>query len=280
VQANGKIVGGGDDGSHFAVARYNADGSLDTTFNHTGTLTTSFAGGVAFANDVAIQSDGKIVVVGQAQLGGGGTTQNDFALARYSADGSIDSSFHHTGQVLTSFWHAGADANAVAIGPGGKIVVVGSAGNGPSSSFAVAEYNADGSLNTAFHSGGFTRAFGSLSQATAVQVQADGKVVVAGSADGQFVAARYHANGSADSTFGSHGAAYASFNGYGVPNGMALRPGGNIVLGGTVFTDDTQQLEFALAGFDASGNPDPSVGANGETTTPFAGDASASALAV
>src|SRR5262249_54456915 len=68
VQANGKIVVVGDDGSNFAVARYNADGSLDTTFHHTGTLTTAFAGGVAFANDVALQPDGKIVVVGQAQV--------------------------------------------------------------------------------------------------------------------------------------------------------------------------------------------------------------------
>ena len=104
LQANGKIVAVGDaarpSASDFALARYNPNGSLDTTFSGDGKQTTDF-GGVDVANGVALQGDGKIVAVGQR-----GGTASDFALARYNPNGSLDTSFSGDGKQTTDF---GAD---------------------------------------------------------------------------------------------------------------------------------------------------------------------------
>jgi uncharacterized delta-60 repeat protein len=113
VQADGKIVAAGkSDGGvtnerdhnvyEFALARYNDDGSLDTSFGRAGMVTTYFArrssgeASSSIAEAVAIQRDGKIVAAG---LGNG----YDFALARYTARGSLDRSFGRGGKVLTDF---------------------------------------------------------------------------------------------------------------------------------------------------------------------------------
>ena len=104
LQGDGKIVavgagardGGGRD---FALARYNPNGSLDTSFSGDGKQTTDF-GGFSGASGVALQGDGKIVAVGDA---GGGTTGFDFALARYNPNGSLDTSFSGDGKQTTDF---------------------------------------------------------------------------------------------------------------------------------------------------------------------------------
>src|SRR5262249_4024029 len=121
IQNDGKIVLVGEtqgaNGDDFALARYNPDGSLDTTFGTGGKVTTDFAG-ADDAFSVAIQSDGKIVVAGSSQQ----NTGEDFALARYNSDGTLDTSFGAGGEVLTAI--AGG-ANGVAIQADGKIVAAG-----------------------------------------------------------------------------------------------------------------------------------------------------------
>lgn len=126
--------------SEFALARYNADGTPDTSFSADGRETTDFGGQDFGAYDVALQSDGKIVAVGHT----GGA---DFALARYNATGTLDTSFSGDGKQITDFGdpHYGTDFGAydVALQPDGKIVAVGRSGNG---AFALARYNdTDGS---------------------------------------------------------------------------------------------------------------------------------------
>src|SRR5207247_1649268 len=103
VQQDGKIVvagysynGSNDD---FAVARYNTDGTLDTSFDGDGKLTTPFGGSDDIGFAVAIQGDGKIVVVGRTFNG----SNWDFAVARYNADGSLDTSFDGDGKLTTTF---------------------------------------------------------------------------------------------------------------------------------------------------------------------------------
>src|SRR5207247_301788 len=118
VQPDGKIVvaGGTRDASSndaFALARYNADGSLDTSFNGTGKVTTAI-GSDDFADGVALQPDGKIVAAGYSYDGG---SSYDFALARYNADGSLDTSFNGTGTLTTPFGPGNDDANALAVQP-------------------------------------------------------------------------------------------------------------------------------------------------------------------
>jgi uncharacterized delta-60 repeat protein len=130
--------------SEFALARYNADGTTDTSFSGDGRETTDFGGQDFGAYDVALQSDGKIVAVGH-------TGSGDFALARYNdTDGSLDTSFSGDDEVVTDFGgpHYGTDFGAydVALQSDGRIVAVGRSGNGD---FALARYNdADGSLDT------------------------------------------------------------------------------------------------------------------------------------
>src|SRR5205823_5199649 len=139
----------------FAVARYNADGSLDTTFGSGGTVTTNFGPGATYddADGVAIQSDGKIVVAGTCNRGG---SDNVFAVARYNADGSLDSTFGSGGTVTTDFGLGGSDdsAYAVALQPDGKIVAAGATYlGGVPGDFALARYNPDGTLDSTFGGG-------------------------------------------------------------------------------------------------------------------------------
>src|SRR5688572_8110916 len=114
-------------GAHTAEA---ADGDLDPTFGNNGRVVTNFGGIAAdLANDVALQADGRVVVVGETTSLG---TDSDFGLARYNADGTLDSTFGRGGLVATDFSKGGPTldiANAVAIQSDGKIVVVGTRGN-------------------------------------------------------------------------------------------------------------------------------------------------------
>ena len=198
IQADGKIVAAGDSlggsGFDFALARYNPNGSLDTSFSGDGKQTTDFGGSEA-ASGVKLQSDGKIVAVGG--------DDSDFALARYNPNGSLDTTFSGDGKQTTDF--GGSDgARAVALQADGKIVAVGIAG-GNGSSFAVARYNPNGTLDPTFSGDGKqTTSFGGyLDGATAVALQGDGKIVAvghAGAANGDFALARYNPNGSLDTT--------------------------------------------------------------------------------
>ncbi|MGW8365455.1 hypothetical protein ACWGK1_33525 [Streptomyces wedmorensis] len=132
--ADSKIVTAGPAGGNFALARYNPDGSLDTTFDGDGKVITDF-GGFEEAFAVALQPDNKIVVAGYAVVGG----TRDFALARYNADGSLDTTFDTDGKVTTSF---GADdrADEVALQADGRIVAVGGTDAGGNPNFALARY--------------------------------------------------------------------------------------------------------------------------------------------
>ncbi len=211
VQADGKILLAGvtNDGTSdiFALARYTAAGDLDTTFSSDGKVTTRMSTNDNFAYAVAVQPDGKIVVAGAAR----NSTNDHFALARYTAAGDLDTTFSSDGKVLTDFAGNNDRVNAVAVQPNGKIVVAGYANNGTNTDFALARYNADGSPDTTFGTGGkVTTPMGDgASAANAMELQANGKIVVAGYAvsGGVFVLAmaRYNTNGSLDTGFDAGG---------------------------------------------------------------------------
>ena len=178
-QPDGKIIAVGADeghaGSNFALARYNADGTLDTSFSGDGKQTTEF-GGEDRATAVALQGDGKIVAVGE---GGGSFFLPDFALARYNPNGSLDTSFSGDGKQTTDFGGPDGDgATGVAIQGDGKIVAVGYGGT--QRDFVVARYDPNGSLDTSFGSGPQTTDFGGSDVARGVAIQSDGKIVVGG----------------------------------------------------------------------------------------------------
>src|SRR5262249_11991348 len=154
---------------------FNSDGSLDTSFGSGGKLTTDFGNTYDLANAVALQSDGKIVVGGYSYQGS--NIGYDFALARYTTSGSLDTSFGSGGKVLTDFGTTAPHAieTGVAIQIGGQTLA---AGGMPYAS-ALARYNTNGSLDISFGSGGKVLTdFGNTSDAGRdVALQGDGKIV-------------------------------------------------------------------------------------------------------
>ena len=250
LQDDGKIVVAGYASSgdnDFAVVRYNADGSLDTGFGTGGKVTTPIGSGDDYAHDVTVQADGKIIVSGYTKVS---LFDTDFALVRYNADGSLDTGFGTGGKVTTAFGTGYDEAYGVTVQSDGKIIVAGSAING-SEDFALVRYNADGSLDTGFGTGGkVTTPIGTgTDTAYDVLVQADGKIVVAGEASGtgyDFALARYNADGSLDTGFGSGGTvltAVSANNDFG--RFVALQSDGKIVVGGSSNHDDFD-YDFAL----------------------------------
>ena len=318
VQADGKIVAAGlavavvpnigRDSSLFALARYNADGSLDLNFGTGGKVTTNFVFpdgflGRAAALSVALQTDGKIVAAGVVVDGRGSLF---FALARYNADGTLDTDpvtgfgeqlvvgGNRTGKVTTSNGHA---ALSVAVQTDGKIVA---AGGNPDpdfqSSFALARYNADGSLDSSFGTGGMvTTIFHVVTNqdvARSVAVQTDGKIVAAGSTripvqgvPTQFALARYNADGSLDATFGPDGTGKVTTSFFGFSDAarsVAVQADGKIVAAGRALVIDPDpnigsSSLFALARYNANGGLDSSFGTGGKVTTSFFGVATHSA---
>ncbi len=239
IQADGKIVVAGysynGSNNDIAVVRYNANGSLDTSFDGDGKVVTDMAGLKDGANGVVIQPDGKIVVAGSANNG----SDDDFAVVRYNADGSLDTSFDGDGKVTTAVGSTSEVGYSVILQSDGKIVVAGASSNGINNDFAVVRYNTDGSLDSSFDGDGkVTTAIGSgTDTASGVALQADGKMVVAGTSNNgtnnDFALARYNADGSLDTSFGSSGTVMTAVGpsaDYG--QGVALQADGKIVAAG------------------------------------------------
>src|SRR5262249_54426305 len=208
-------------GEDFAVARYNTNGTLDTTFGNGGRVRTDFPGLAAVPSSVVIQPDGKIVVAGGAfPLF---TFLGNFEVVRYNPNGSLDRSFGSGGIVTTTF-PQGSYAFDVALQPDGKIVAAGTVfvdfipGEASDTDFALARYNTDGTPDATFGNGGqvSTDFLGMEDDAFSVLIQPDGKIVAVGSANNpatfyDFAVARYLSNGTIDTTFGVGGKVQTDF---------------------------------------------------------------------
>jgi uncharacterized delta-60 repeat protein len=275
VQPDGKIVAVGESSNvsnpSVALARFNPNGSLDSSFGSAGVVTTAIGAGRAVGNAVALQPDGKIVVAG----GSGTDAGNVFALVRYNPDGSLDPSFGSGGIARTSPSYC--DAASVAIQPDGRIVVAGAVCGVGTSRFALVRYRPDGSLDQSFGSGGVvTTAFGpSRDGANAVALQPDGKIVAAGFSNGSgpndigtydFALARYNADGSLDTSFNSSGKVTTPIGpGFDEAFAVAVEPDGKIVAIGE--GSRVQGSDFALVRYNPDGSLDSSFGAGGKVTT-------------
>ncbi|MFO0844447.1 MAG: hypothetical protein U0797_18960 [Gemmataceae bacterium] len=257
VQPDGKIVVAGDNGSAFMLSRYNANGTLDTSFGAGGTATLSLGSSGGYANALGLQADGKLVIAGA--IGPGPDTA--WELARFNANGTLDTTFNSAGAVpgtVTTAFTAGAGPlRGLAIYPGtgtdtadyGKIVAAGSITGNPgginSSQIALARYNADGTADSTFGLAGqvVTPFPSGGGVAWAVALQADGEVVLAGqtyqypgNGHWAFSLLRYNTDGSLDTTFGSGGIVAT-------PNatndnrawGVAIQSDGRIVAAGSTF---------------------------------------------
>jgi uncharacterized delta-60 repeat protein len=268
IQDDGKIVVAGSSGSQFALARYNRNGTLDTTFSGDGRLLTSFGSSQAVANGVAIQTGGKIVAGGTAV---GPASNYDFALARYKPNGALDTAFSGDGKQLTDFGPSRDDeAGAVVIQSDGKIVLAGQSfvhGDLTTRDFAIARYKPGGGLDGSFSFDGKNRTdFGGTDDgASALAGQADGKLVAAGWAGSSTAAVRYTSVGSLDSSFSGDGKLTTNFGSQSSWHAIAVQADGKIVAAGSVGIN--ADSDFALARYKPGGGLDLTFSGDGKVTT-------------
>jgi uncharacterized delta-60 repeat protein len=256
----------------FASVAVATGGELDPTFGDGGKVATTFAEGGA-ARGLALQTDGAVVAVGEAG--------EEFGVLRYDSSGVLDPTFGDGGRITTNFTDGFLDwAEDVTVQPDGKIIAVGHANF---NRFALARYNADGTPDETFGGDGTVTSnfHPGTDMANAVAIQADGKIVVAGSTRvGQgsgFAVARYDTSGVLDPSFGEDGEVTTQFfhvagNAY----DLAIQANGKIVAAGEAFAGGG----FALARYRADGSLDPYFGGDGRVVTGFGPGSSGGAGAV
>jgi uncharacterized delta-60 repeat protein len=256
IVAVGELYWGGY--SEIAIARYHADGSLDSTFGMDG-MVTSLIGSTSYATCVAVESDGQIIVAG-----GSG---NDFLLTRYNLDGSLDGTFGVGGVVTTNWGPTRSVVNALALQPNGQIVLAGKAVDGFNAPhFAIARYNTDGTLDMQT-----TIDFPGDEEARGVVVQPDGKIVAVGlAADGEsnLVVVRFHVNGTPDLTFNGTGISRIDLANSTGGQSVALHTNGKIVVTG--FEAMPGGARTLVSRFLPDGTPDTGFGTNGVVLSDFA----------
>lgn len=267
IQPDGKIVGGGTKNGYFGLVRFNSDGSPDTGFSADGIVTTVFGSTYDEAGGSALQSDGRIVVVGTSALG--------FGISRYRANGSLDTDFSQDGKEVMDFGPVATDAKAydVAIQPDGKIVVAGTVRTvihqTGFTNFAVVRLNPDGSPDLSFSGDGtVTTLIGGSGIARTIAIQSDGRIVVAGDGQGGFFAVvRYNTDGSLDTTFSGDGIAttISQNSSSSSISDIALLPDGKILAVGNFYPAVTGLYDSALmmVRYNANGSLDTTFGTNG-----------------
>ncbi len=279
LQPDGRIVAAGyatrTRGDVFAVARYDADGSLDDSFSGDG-IWTGLSGG---AEAVAIQPDGSIVVVGE-----GGHLRYQIAVVRLLPDGTLDPSFARDGHRLVRFDDHPTLGTSVALGPSGAIVVGGLV---PEHRWriALAELTPFGALDPSFGTQGRT-IVGSTESITALDLALDvrGRIVIAGASGGsldvvgsRFAVVRVLPDGRLDPRFSVDGIATTQIGRTAGAAALALPPGGAILVAGTAMTAGGT-YDFAIARYGRHGRLDASFSSNGWRTTSIGRDALAHAM--
>jgi uncharacterized delta-60 repeat protein len=238
-------------------------GDLDTSFAGSGKKAINF-GGVDAAQAVLVQPNGRIVVAG------GGAAASSFCVARLRTNGALDTTFGSGGKRVVDFGGAAESVYGAALQPDGKIVLAG----GSDLRVAVARLKPNGSLDTMFSGDGKkTFSWGTLSRSSAVVVQPNGKIVLAGFSGpegGNIQVARLNANGGLDTTFGTGGMVPVDFGGDDFGLAMARQANGRILVAGRSSVGGA-----VVARLRASGTLDPSFGVDGRRTILGGGSAGA-----
>jgi uncharacterized delta-60 repeat protein len=247
-----------------------APGGLDPSFGTGGVVSTDFAGGIDQALGVALDAQGRLVVIGE------GTTSSSFDFAaeaaRYSAAGSLDTTFGTGGKLRLQVGLQSSSLLAVAVQPDGKIVAVGQASDDGSTDYGfVLRLNSDGTLDSSFASNGVAASTDAYSLDSIV-LQPNGSIVAGGFTPGsEALVERFTSTGALDPTFGSSGEVSLDFgSSLGEFGGaVALQPDGKIILGADVAVSD-EVSDFGVARLTSTGNLDPSFGGSGYVMTAFA----------
>jgi uncharacterized delta-60 repeat protein len=320
IDANGKILVAGtatttgsdqSTDTQFAVARLNADGSLDTTFNNGGTQTIEVGGQSPLrgstATDVSLdslvlQTNGKILLAGTVYTRSTFQTGNaeQLVVARLLANGQADANYGSGGMAMLNLDAATTSAvasAALALQADGKAVLAATTGSPATAdvdaadNFSVMRLTTSGQIDSTFGSGGkVSFAFGTNldNEVAALVVQADGKLVVGGmtaadfspAANPDFALARLTADGQLDTTFNSTGKQTVAFDLGGLKadrlSALAIQDDGKILAAGSAVTGTVSQglttqpsTHFAIARLQADGTPDQTFGSDGQTDFGF-----------
>jgi uncharacterized delta-60 repeat protein len=261
VAPDGKIVVVGhvqlgSPGYDFGIARLNPNGSLDTTFDGDGKLKIPVSNSNDFPYDVAVQTDGKIIIAGK----GFNQPNSDLSFVRLNVDGSPDATFNGTGKLIVPLGSNDSIAE-IAVQPDGKIVAAGTDG----ADFAVVRLTSMGMLDASFNGTGIaTTPIGTQrDEAFSVALQADGKILVAGAANsGSFDEAaivRYNANGTPDASFDGDGKVTIDFQ----PTFSEQFRSVLVQTDGKILGVAVGAGKFNLVRYNPNGTPDATFGTNG-----------------
>ena len=278
VDSDGRIVVAGisyppglSGSTDFVIARYNSNGSLDTTFDGDGKVSADFGGEESFGG-LTLQSDHKVVVVGSSDAGSSGM---NIAVARYSSNGSLDTTFDGDGKLITLL-SGESQATSVRVQGDGKIVVAGvvqaSAGGSGAGDFVVLRYNSNGTLDTGFGVGGkVVTDLGGDDIAESVALQTDGKIVVTGHTStggvSDIAVVRYNSDGTLDASFDGvqAGTSITDIGGKDYSFGSILQSDGKILVTGI------SDGQVALVRFNADGTLDTGFADNGRFVSGLSG---------
>lgn len=254
-------------------------GLLDAGFAEGGLAVTDL-GADEWVGDLAVQPDGKAIVVGTSERAVPDGIQAGFAVARYARDGDLDTSFNGTGTVRTE--NGAVRAAAVILQRDGRVVAAGNGFRGRGSDFVIARYRSGGDLDTSFGEAGlalvdFERRFDAV---VALDQQEDGRIVALGfttllseqdSADFAFV--RVDSEGRLDPSFDGDGARRLDLGGLEAPSDVAVQRDGKIVFAGSTASPPAGG-RMVVGRLNQDGSLDASFGGDGvaETDRPAPND--------
>lgn len=253
IQSDGKILLSGFAERFnwdFAIARFNTDGSIDTTFGEKGSTILNIGSYNDVAFSIKAQQDGKIIVCGWTYIFGSW----DFALVRLNADGSLDKTFGSTGIVTTDYHHLYNTSHSIAIQSDGKYVAAGYTAkpDSPDSDIMLVRYNTDGTIDKSFGNEGIVLADykGANDFAWVVKTDKYDKLVVGGNvtinASKILQVARFNSDGSPDLSFGENGILVTQIFGFDEEcRDLLIQPDGKILLTG-YFSDRRNTKAFII----------------------------------
>ncbi|MBA4123809.1 MAG: VCBS repeat-containing protein [Acidobacteria bacterium] len=274
LQPDGKfVVASRTRSNEVAVVRYNPNGTLDTTFGTGGISKTSVGNSNFYASEILVQTDGKLLVAGDAHFG----SNQDIFVLRYNPNGTLDNSFGANGIVQTDIDNQTNYAGGMALQPDGKIIV--NSSNFTSAnltsllSSSIVRYNANGTLDNTFGANGIVRITEAPSQysegiAFALAIQQNGKILTAGRRNGTFAISRYNSDGTIDTSFGTNGVVITPIEDS--ITSIALQTDGKIIAVGFTYGDgggvalvryhgDSLNASRTRFDFDGDGKADVSV---------------------
>jgi uncharacterized delta-60 repeat protein len=235
--------------SCLSVVGHAQAGSLDPTFGHLGIFTTNFATCCGGVGSIALQSDGKILIGGQAQI-----TRLVGVIFRLNSNGTLDTAFGTGGMVTISLGSIGANAGGLTVQPDGKIVA--SVSGVFVSRGDVTRLNANGSVDTSFGTNGIASIPG-LAPSGPIVLQPDGKILVAGREFGSGLLARLNSSGQLDSSFGNSGVA------------VLLAPASQLAVlsSGQILTSSASAPVQGVARYNSNGTIDRNFGSLGQAAS-------------